>query len=159
MIIDKDIKVMINLIIKFIVIEDIVGFQVVLDGIEFFLSEMFLDMLVLLLVGEIEVFWLICYIDGEVVGFCYMVFEVLVDGIWNMFVFVVCFDLQGKWLGVVLVYVVEQYLKDIGQCILIVDIFGIDDFVLICKFYVQNGYEEEVCICDFWVNGDDKVIF
>ncbi|WP_425082122.1 GNAT family N-acetyltransferase [Ruegeria arenilitoris] len=68
-------------------------------------------------------------------------------------------DLQGKRLGAALVKAAEQYLKDKGQRILIVDTSGTDNFALARKFYAQNGYEEEARIRDFWADGDDKIIF
>lgn len=68
-------------------------------------------------------------------------------------------DLQGKRLGSALVHAAEQYLKDKGQRMLIVDTSGTDDFGLTRKFYAKNGYEEEAHIRDFWAHGDDKVTF
>ena len=81
------------------------------------------------------------------------------DGTWNMLALAVRPDLQGQRLGAALVRAAEKHLQDKGQRILIVDTSGTDAFALTRNFYVQNGYEEEVRIRDFWADGDDKVIF
>ncbi len=150
---------MTNPIIKATSTGDIAGLQVVLDGTELFPSEMLPDLLAPSLAGETEALWLTCHSDGEAVGLCYTVPEDLADGAWNMLALAVRPDLQGKGLGRTLVAAAEQYLKDKGQRILIVDTSGADDFALTRKFYAQNGYEEEARIRDFWAEGDDKVIF
>jgi ribosomal protein S18 acetylase RimI-like enzyme len=138
---------------------DVVGLQAVLDGTGLFPSEMLPDMLAPALAGETEAFWLTCHSNGEAVGLCYTVPEDFADGTWNMLALGVRPDLQGKRLGAALVAAAEQHLRDKGQRILIVDTSGTDDFALTRKFYVQNGYEEEACIRDFWADGDDKVTF
>lgn len=138
---------------------DIAGLQAVLDGTELFPSEMLPDMLAPSLAGETEALWLTYQINGEAVGFCYTVPEDFADGTWNMLALGVRPDLQGKRIGAALVAAAERHLKDKGQRILIVDTTGTDDFALTRKFYVQNGYEEEARIRDFWADGDDKVTF
>ena len=150
---------MTNPIIKSTSPKDILGLQAVLDGTGLFPSEMLPDMLAPSLAGETEAFWLTCHSDGEAVGLCYTVPEELADGTWNMLALAVRPDLQGKRFGAALVHAAEQYLKDKGQRILIVDTSGTDAFALTRKFYAQNGYEEEARIRDFWADGDDKVIF
>ena len=150
---------MTNPIIKATSKHDIAGLQVVLDGTELFPSEMLAEMLAPYLAGETEAFWLTCHIDEDAVGLCYTVPEELTDGTWNMRALAVCPDLQGKRLGAALVRAAEQHLRDRGQRILIVDTSGTEDFALTRKFYVQNGFEEEARIRDFWAEGDDKVIF
>lgn len=139
--------------------DDIPGLKAVLDSTGLFPSEMLPDMLAPRLAGDTESLWLTCHSHEEAVGLCYIVPEDLADGTWNMLALAVRPDLQGKRLGAALVKAAEQYLKDKGQRILIVDTSGTDNFALARKFYAQNGYEEEACIRDFWADGDDKVIF
>ncbi|WP_425045078.1 GNAT family N-acetyltransferase [Primorskyibacter sp. S87] len=146
-------------IIKQTTSEDIPNLQRVLDGTELFPSEMLPDMLAPALSGETDAFWLTCHCDGEAVGLCYTVPEDLADRTWNMLALAVRPDMQGKRLGAALVSAAEQYLKDKGQRILIVDTSGTDGFALTRKFYAQNGHDEEARIRDFWAEGDDKVIF
>ncbi|WP_170413665.1 GNAT family N-acetyltransferase [Ruegeria arenilitoris] len=150
---------MTNPIIKPTSSDDIPGLKAVLDNTGLFPSEMFPDMLAPTLSGETEALWLTCHSDDEAVGLCYIVPEDLADGTWNMLALAVRPDLQGKRLGAALVKAAEQYLKDKGQRILIVDTSGTDNFALARKFYAQNGYEEEARIRDFWAEGDDKIIF
>lgn len=138
---------------------DIPGLKLVLDRTGLFPSEMLSDMLAPVLAGETEAFWLTCHRDGQAVGLCYTVPEELAEGTWNMLALAVRPDLQGKSIGAALVKAAEQFLKDKDQRLLVVDTSGSDDFALTRKFYVQNGYEEEARIRDFWADGDDKVIF
>ncbi len=139
--------------------DDIAGLAAVLDSTKLFPSELLPGMLAPALAGETEAVWLTCHQGGEAVGLCFSVPEELADGTWNMRALAVRSDLQGNGLGAAIVRAAEQYLKDEGQRILIVDTSGTDDFALTRKFYVQNGYEEEARIRDFWADGDDKVIF
>lgn len=137
--------------------EDIPGLRAVLDDTGLFPGEMLPDMLAPALAGETEAFWLTCHYKGQAVGLCFTVPEELTDGTWNMRALAVRTDLQGKGFGVALVRAVEQHLKDKGQRLLVVDTSGTEDFARTRRFYVQNGYEEEARIRDFWADGDDKV--
>lgn len=139
--------------------DDVPALQLVLDQTELFPSEMLPEMLGPSLAGDTEAFWLTCHLDGKPVGFCFTVPEELADGTWNMLALAVRPDLQGKGLGTALVRAAESHLKGKGQRILVVETSGTDDFAATRKFYVQNGYDEEARIRDFWAPGDDKVVF
>lgn len=138
---------------------DIPALQIVLDRTELFPSEMLPEMLAPTLAGESEGFWLTFHEAGSAVGFCYTVPEELTAGTWNMLALAVHPDLQGKGFGTKLVKAAEDRLRSQGQRLLLVDTSSTDAFALTRRFYVQNGYEEEARIRDFWSAGDDKVIF
>ncbi|WP_208352912.1 GNAT family N-acetyltransferase [Pseudaestuariivita rosea] len=138
---------------------DIAGLQVVLDQTGLFPSDMLPDMLAPALAREAEAFWLTCHIGDAAVGFCYTAPEELTVGTWNMLALAVRPDFQGQGLGGALVKAAEKHLADMGQRILIVETSGTDAFALTRKFYAENGYDEEGRICDFWAEGDDKVVF
>lgn len=139
--------------------DDIPALQIVLDRTKLFPGDMLPEMLAPALKGETDAFWLTCQVDGSAVGFCYTVPEELTDGTWNMLALAVHPDLQGEGLGTALVEAAEEYLRSLGQRILVVDTSSTDDFALTRKFYARNGYEEEARVRDFWSAGDHKVIF
>ena len=139
--------------------DDIPALQDVLAQTGLFPPEMLPEMLSPALNGETEAFWLTCSLGNSAVGFCYTVPEELAEGTWNMLALAVRPDLQGKGHGAALVNAAEEALVRRHQRILIVETSGTDDFALTRKFYLQNGYEEEARIRDFWADGDDKVIF
>ena len=148
-----------NHVIKATTIDDIAGLKAVLDGTELFPSEMLADMLAPALAGETQAFWLSCHSDGEPVGLCYTAPEELTDGTWNMRALAVRPDLQGKGLGAAIVRATEEYLRERGQRILIVETSGRREFSLTRDFYAKNGYQKEARIRDFWAEGDDKIVF
>lgn len=138
---------------------DIPALNEVLDGTGLFPSEMLPDMLAPALAGETQAFWLSYHHGGKAVGLCYTAPEDLTEGTWNMRALAVLPALQGKRFGTALVAAAEQYLKNKGHRILIVDTSSGEDFARTRNFYVQNGYEEEARVRDFWAKGDHKVIF
>ena len=54
---------------------------------------------------------------------------------------------------------IENYLREKGHRILIVDTSGTGDFISTRKFYKKINYTQEGVIRDFWSEGDDKVTF
>ncbi|WP_298959908.1 GNAT family N-acetyltransferase [uncultured Roseibium sp.] len=139
--------------------DDIPALQLILDQTGLFPSEMLPEMLDPSLTETSEAFWLTCHANGKAMGFCFVVPEELAEGTWNMLALAVHPDLQGKGFGTALVRAAESHLRDNSQRILIVETSGTEGFAPTRKFYVQNGYEEEARIRDFWAPGDDKMIF
>lgn len=92
-------------------VDDIFVFELVVDEIGFFLSDMLFGMLSGFFFGDnYESLWFIVEDDIGVIGFCFVLFEVYIDGMWNMLVIVVWFEKQGIGVGGVIVVVLEKYL-------------------------------------------------
>lgn len=140
-------------------LEDVSALQSVVDQTGLFPSEMLPEMFAASQSEGAGAFWLTCRLRGEAVGFCYTVPEEMADGTWNMLAIAVRPALQGQGLGSALVTAVEARLRDQRQRVLIVDTSGTDAFAQARSFYLQNGYEQEARIRDFWAADDDKVTF
>lgn len=138
---------------------DVPALKAVLDQTGLFPSDVLPELLAPALSGQTDAFWLTCHSDNQAVGLCYTAPADFAPGTWNMLALAVRPDMQGNRLGAALVQAAEQHLKNKGQRLLIVDTSGTEDFALTRKFYVQNGYEQEARIRDFWADGDDKIIF
>ncbi len=140
--------------------EDIPALKMVLDGTELFPSEMLPEMVSDFLSEEVsEDIWLTCEVEGSAIGFCYAVPEQLAEGTWNMLAIAVLPSKQGSGAGCAIVKELEAKLAAGGHRVLIADTSGTDEFVRTREFYRKNGYTEEARIRDFWVKGDDKVVF
>ncbi|MCV6597485.1 MAG: N-acetyltransferase, partial [Mangrovicoccus sp.] len=83
----------------------------------------------------------------------------LAEGTVNMLALAVHPERPGTGMGAALVAAAEAHLGTKDQRILIVETSGTEAFARTRAFYLQNGYEEEARIRDFWAKGDDKVIF
>ncbi|MEM6889571.1 MAG: GNAT family N-acetyltransferase [Pseudomonadota bacterium] len=140
-------------------LEDVPALQSVVDQTGLFPSEMLPEMFAASLSEGAGAFWLTCRLRGEAAGFCYAAPEEMTDGTWNMLAIAVRSAFQGQGIGGALVTAVEARLKDQGQRVLIVDASGTDAFAKTRSFYLQNGYEQEARIRDFWAADDDKVTF
>lgn len=150
---------MTNLEIEPTVATDLADLEVVLHLTELFPSELLADMIAPSLSGNSDALWLTCRLDGSAVGFCYILPEALTDRTWNILALAVRPDLQGQKLGTKLVQATEALLKSRGQRLLIVETSSTEPFAKTRAFYVQNGFEEEARIREFWATGDDKVVF
>lgn len=140
--------------------EDVQDLQTVLDGTELFPSEMLPDMVAGFLSDqESGDLWLTAEVDGKAVGFCYALPEQLTEATWNMLAIAVLPDFQGDGIGAGLVGAMESAIEGSDGRVLIVDTSGTDEFAETRQFYLNNSYEQEARIRDFWADGDDKVIF
>ena len=140
--------------------EDIPALKLILDQTDLFPSDMLAEMIGgFLSEDKSDDIWLTCEMDNEAVGFCYAIPEQLTDGTWNLLAIAVNPSKQSGGVGRALVRQLEDTLRDRGNRLLIVDTSGADEFSGTRLFYEKNDYTEEARIRDFWMAGDDKVIF
>ena len=98
--------------------------------------------------------------DGQKpVGVAYMAPEKMTHGTWNLYWIAVHPTLQKQGRGKAILSYVQQWLIDRGERILLVETAGTDDFEYVRKFYVDNGFENEARIRDFYDLGVDKIVF
>ncbi|WP_421790455.1 GNAT family N-acetyltransferase [Hyphobacterium sp.] len=139
---------------------DIPALQTVLDETELFPGEFLAGMLSGFLSDtHVQEHWLSVELDHEIVGFCFAEPEPHTDRVWNMRAIAISPKLQGQGIGSHLVAMLERHLSESGQRLLIVDTSGMETFAPTREFYKKNGYKEEARISDFWLEGDDKVVF
>ena len=109
--------------------------------------------------SDTEEIWF-TYIDNNMpsaIGYC--VPEKLTDGTFNLLAIGVLKELQGKGIANEMMNYIEQYLKQKGGRILIVETSSDDAQMAARKFYQKIGYIQEAVIRDFWKDGEDKIVF
>ena len=109
--------------------------------------------------SDTEEIWF-TYIDNNMpsaIGYC--VPEKLTDGTFNLLAIGVLKELQGKGIANEMMNYIEQYLKQKGGRILIVETSSDDAQIAARKFYQKIGYIQEAVIRDFWKDGEDKIVF
>lgn len=97
---------------------------------------------------------------GEgIIGVAYYAPEMMADNVWNLWFLGVHPDHQGQGHGSKLLSAVEGTLRDQAARILLIETSGIDDFAQTRKFYLNNGYDEEARIREYYEAGHDKIVF
>lgn len=146
--------------IRMVTQSDIPDLKQVLDSIELFPSEMLDDMISDYFTNpESEEVWFTALENNKPISIGFCAPEKLTEGTYNLYAIGVRNDIQAKGVGSKMMAFIEDYLKDNGNRLLIVDTSGTDDFKLTRKFYEKLNYHQEAVIRDFWQEGDDKVTF
>ena len=139
--------------------EDIQTIQSIVDQTGLFPADLVPDLLDPFLTEQTTEFWRTARIAQKIVGFAYIVPEMLAEGTWNLTAIAIAPSHQRSGAGSVLLNAVEDHLRTLHQRILLVDTSSTEDFEMARGFYIRNGYDEEARIRDFWAEGDDKVVF
>jgi ribosomal protein S18 acetylase RimI-like enzyme len=146
--------------IRKVVRPDTEGLKNVLNTIELFPSEMLDDMILDYFDNpQSEEVWFTSIQDKKPISIGYCAPEKLTDGTYNLYAIGVQNDLQGKGIGKKMMTFIEDYLKNRGCRVLIVETSSMPEFESTREFYGKIGYSKEAVIRDFWKEGDDKVIF
>jgi len=146
--------------IRMVVKEDMIDLKKVLDSIELFPSEMLDDMIADYFNNpESQDVWFTMLENNKPISIGFCAPEKLTDGTYNLYALGVRSDIQSKGIGGKMMTFIENYLKENGHRILIVDTSGTDDFKATRRFYEKLNYTKEAVIRDFWEAGDDKVIY
>ncbi len=146
--------------IRKVIKNDVEGLKEVLDTIELFPSEMLDDLMSDFFNNpETEEIWFTAIQHEKPCAIGYCAPEKLTDRTHNLYAIGVQNDLQGKGIGKKMMTFIEDYLRNEGNRILIVDTSSTPEFNLTREFYLKIGYTKEATIRDFWKEGDDKVVF
>lgn len=139
---------------------DIPDLKKVLESIELFPSEM-LDELIsdYLNNPNSQDIWFTALENTTPIALGFCAPEKLTDGTYNLYSIGVRSDIQEQGVGSKMMNFIENYLKENGNRILIVETSGTKGFEKTRKFYSNLNYIQEAVIRDFWKDGDDKVIF
>jgi ribosomal protein S18 acetylase RimI-like enzyme len=100
--------------------------------------------------------WLIA---GTGAGLAYAAPERMTDGTWNLLLLAVDPARQGQGLGRRLVEAVEATLRKKDARLLLVETSGVPDFAGQRRFYRKLGFGYEARIRDYYLAGDDKIVF
>lgn len=102
--------------------------------------------------------WIVDVEDG-LVGVAYYAPERMTEGTWNLYLIAVHPDHQGQGRGTTLLRYVEQALATQGERLLLVETSGLESFERTRAFYRRCGYEQEARIRDFYMAGEDKIVY
>lgn len=103
--------------------------------------------------------WIVDATIGGPAGLAYYAPERMADGTWNLLLLAVSPTVRGAGRGAALVRHVEAELQAEGARVLLIETSCVEAFAAQRRFYLRRGYRQEASIQDFYVDGDDKVIF
>lgn len=103
----------------------------------------------------------VCVIDeaNEPLGVVYYAPAPATDRAWYVTMIAVRPDAQGQGRGTLLLRYVEDALRANGQRLLLVETSGLPTYARTRTFYAKCGYEEAARIRDFYMAGEDMVVF
>lgn len=138
---------------------DLAALKSVIDSTGLFPSAMLDDMIAPYLSGAngTDLWFTHAVVRPQAIAYCAP--ERMTEGTWNLYLIAVDADHQGKGIGARLLGHVEAALRARGERVLLVETSGLDSFARTRQFYLNNGYEQEARIRDFYQAGEDKIIF
>ena len=83
----------------------------------------------------------------------------LTEGTWDIYWIAVAREMQGKGIGAALLTVAENKIKQVEGRLIFAETSSIPEYDKTRRFYQSRGYAVVAQIADFYVPGDDKVIF
>ena len=83
----------------------------------------------------------------------------LTVGTWDLYWIAVAPAEQGQGIGTLLLHEVEQRLSDAGERLLVIETSSQPSYAPTRAFYERHGYTMIARIADFYMPGDDRVIY
>jgi GNAT superfamily N-acetyltransferase len=102
--------------------------------------------------------WITC-LAGQPVAVAWFAPEPMTSGTYNLYLIAVDVRHQGTGIGARLMTYIEQFLRQRGDRILIVETSGFPAFGRTRAFYLRCGYTQEARIREFYAPGEDKIVF
>ncbi|MBK9103806.1 MAG: GNAT family N-acetyltransferase [Saprospiraceae bacterium] len=103
--------------------------------------------------------WLTKEIDSIPAAVVYCAPERMTEGTFNLYLIAISKNLQGKGISSEMMAYLENFLRENGNRILLVETSSLPEFELTRKFYDELGYKREAVIREFYQEGEDKVVF
>lgn len=103
--------------------------------------------------------WLAATENGKAVGFCYCRPEQFTAGTHNLLAIGVHAEHHGKGCGSKIIRELENRLKSSGNRVLIIETSSSDAQAPARRLYEYLAYELKGVLPEFWMEGDDKLIF
>lgn len=97
--------------------------------------------------------------DGQPIGFAYFAPTPMTDRTWHLYWIFVEAGVQAKGIGTQMLVHVENDIKQAGGRLLLIETSSLPSYDLTRQFYLKYGYEQAAVIRDFYMEGDDQVIF
>lgn len=98
-------------------------------------------------------------IDSSIAGYICYGPTPMTEGTWDLYWLAVTPELQGRGIGKVLIAFAEGKIRQAGGRLAIVETSSIPEYERTRSFYYSRGYELVCQIADFYLPGDDKLIF
>ncbi len=114
-----------------------------------------------------------CYLNDPSAGYFTLVAETgtiiagyvcfgvtpLTEGTWDIYWIAVAREMRGKGIGATLLTAAEDKIKQLEGRLIFAETSSIPEYEKTRRFYQSQGYQVVAQIADFYVPGDDKVIF
>ncbi|MFN7115377.1 MAG: GNAT family N-acetyltransferase [Saprospiraceae bacterium] len=138
---------------------DLPALKAVIDGTGLFPAELLDEMIAPFFAkSHAGDFWL-TYQTEQPIAVAYFAPERLTSGTYNLYLIAVHPDYQSRGIGAALLQHIEQFLRERGERILLVETSGLPAFERTRAFYQQNAYVVEARIREFYAAGEDKIVF
>lgn len=122
-----------------------------------FPGEMLPDLISPFLNGAEDQLWITALRDDVPVGFSFTRAEELAEAVWNMKALAVAEVAQRNGFGRGLVAATEDFVRDRGGRLLVVDTSSDVAQIPAVAFYQSVGYRVEGVLRDFWAEGEDRI--
>lgn len=141
--------------------EDLDQLQIIIDDSKLFPSELLLGMLDSYFNNpeSSDLWFKLCDDKNIPIGIIYAIEEPLTNKTYNLLLIAIHSNYKGKGLGKKLVHFIENYLKNLGCRLILIDTSGTHDFDSTRKFYYSLDYEKVSEIPDYYNDGESKVTF
>jgi GNAT superfamily N-acetyltransferase len=97
--------------------------------------------------------------DSQPVGFAYYAPTPMTDHTWHLYWIFVSKTIQAKGIGAQLLKFVEDDILASGGRLFLIETSSLPSYQPTRNFYRKHGYEQAATIRDFYMDGDDQVIF
>lgn len=99
-------------------------------------------------------------LEGQrTVGFAYYAPAYMTDQSWQLYWIAVAKEMQGQGLGRELLRHIEGHIRELRGRMLFIETSSTPHYEPTRQFYLKNGYEETARVKDFYMDGDDMVVF
>ena len=104
-------------------------------------------------------FTLVTETDTVIAGYVCFGLTPLTEGTWDIYWIAVARELQGKGIGATLLTAAEDKIKQLKGRLMLAETSSTPEYDKTRRFYQSQGYVVVAQIADFYVPGDDKIIF
>ena len=97
--------------------------------------------------------------NGHIGGFVYIAPAAMTDRVWYLYWIFVDKNTQARGIGTRLLHHAEEEVRKKKGRLMLIETGGLPLYEPTRRFYLKHGYEQEARIRDFYVEGDDLIVF
>jgi len=98
-------------------------------------------------------------IKGEILGFAYYAPAAMTDHTWYLYWIAVAKHTHARGVGSQLLRHVEEEIRNRQGRLLLIETSSLPHYDLTRRFYLKHHYEQAAVLKDFYMDGDDMVVF